>query len=330
MIMKELKCSMKQQEPILVAIKCAVYNHEPYLRDCLEGFVMQKTNFRFVAVVHDDASTDGSAAIIREYEEKYPDIIKPIYEIENQYSKHDGSLGRIMNAAIDATGAKYIATCEGDDYWTDPLKLQKEVDFLESNPDYGLVYTGARVLQEKTGVLSENLSCQQNYVSLLTNEDRIITLTTCFRKELLKKFHQDITCCSQWLMGDLPLWLYFSFYSKIKWLPEITGVYRFLENSASHSTNINKKIKFSLSAFECRKYFDERFSHGQYFKQIATFEFNDLCKISICYNKSIFKVLFDFVRKNSLFSLKNIIKIALYSTKIGRKYHVKKYGKTVL
>lgn len=223
-----------------------------------------------------------------------------------------------------------MALCEGDDYWTDPLKLQKEVDFLESNPDYGLVYTGARVLQEKTGVLSENLSCQQNYVSLLTNEDRIITLTTCFRKELLKKFHQDITCCSQWLMGDLPLWLYFSFYSKIKWLPEITGVYRFLENSASHSTNINKKIKFSLSAFECRKYFDERFSHGQYFKQIATFEFNDLCKISICYNKSIFKVLFDFVRKNSLFSLKNIIKIALYSTKIGRKYHVKKYGKTVL
>ena len=71
----------------LVAIKCTVYNHEPYLRDCLEGFVMQKTNFRFVAIVHDDASTDGSAAIIREYEEKYPDIIKPIYEIENQYRK---------------------------------------------------------------------------------------------------------------------------------------------------------------------------------------------------------------------------------------------------
>ena len=88
--MKELKCSMKQQEPILVAIRCTVYNHEPYLRDCLEGFVMQKTNFRFVAVVHDDASTDNSAAIIREYEEKYHDIIKPIYEADKQYSKRDG------------------------------------------------------------------------------------------------------------------------------------------------------------------------------------------------------------------------------------------------
>ena len=315
-------------EKPIVSICCITFNHARYIRACLDGFIMQKTNFSFEVLINDDCSTDGTIDILKEYSERYPNIIKPIFHDENQYSK---GIRRILATFVyPKVKGKYVALCEGDDYRTDPLKLQKEVDFLESNPDYGLVYTGARVLQEKTGVLSENLSCQQNYVSLLTNEDRIITLTTCFRKELLKKFHQDITCCSQWLMGDLPLWLYFSFYSKIKWLPEITGVYRFLENSASHSTNINKKIKFSLSAFECRKYFDERFSHGQYFKQIATFEFNDLCKISICYNKSIFKVLFDFVRKNSLFSLKNIIKIALYSTKIGRKYHVKKYGKTVL
>ena len=104
----------------LVAIKCLVFNHEPYLRDCLEGFVMQQTDFPFVAIVHDDASTDHSADIIREYAAKYPDIILPIYETENQYSKHDGSLGRIMNTAVDATGAKYVAMCEGDDYWTDP------------------------------------------------------------------------------------------------------------------------------------------------------------------------------------------------------------------
>ena len=315
-------------EKPIVSICCITFNHARYIRACLDGFIMQKTNFSFEVLINDDCSTDGTIDILKEYSERYPNIIKPIFHDENQYSK---GIRRILATFVyPKVKGKYVALCEGDDYWTDPLKLQKEVDFLESNPDYGLVYTGAKVLQEKTGVLSENLSCQQDYVSLLTNEDRIITLTTCFRKELLKKFHQDITCCSQWLMGDLPLWLYFSFYSKIKWLPEITGVYRFLQNSASHSSDINKKIQFSLSAFECRKYFDERFSHGQYFKQIATFEFNDLCKISICYNKSISKVLFDFVRKNSLFSLKNIIKIALYSTKIGRKYHVKKYGKTVL
>ena len=123
----------KEEQPLMVTIRCITYNHEPYIRQCLEGFVMQKTNFRFEAVVHDDASTDGTAAIIREYAEKYPDIIKPLYETENQYSKHDGSLNRIMNAHMHG---KYIAMCEGDDYWIDPLKLQKQVDFLEKNPEY--------------------------------------------------------------------------------------------------------------------------------------------------------------------------------------------------
>lgn len=119
----------------LVSIKCLVYNHGPYLRQCLDGFIMQKTNFDFEVIVHDDASTDNSADIIREYADKYPDIIKPIYETENQYSKKDGSLTKIMNAAIHPN-AKYIASCEGDDYWIDSNKLQKQVDFLEYNQEY--------------------------------------------------------------------------------------------------------------------------------------------------------------------------------------------------
>lgn len=118
--------------PVMVSIRCAAYNHEHYIRQCLDGFVMQKTIFRFEAIVHDDASTDGTVAIIREYAEKYPDIIKPIFETENQYSKRDGSLRRIIDEAC--TG-KYFAICEGDDYWTDPLKLQKQIDFLEAHPD---------------------------------------------------------------------------------------------------------------------------------------------------------------------------------------------------
>lgn len=122
-----------------------MYNHEPFLRQCLDGFVMQQTNFPFEAIVHDDASTDGSAAIIREYAEKYPDIIKPIIETENQYSKHDGSIRRIMDAH---TRGKYVAYCEGDDYWTDPLKLQKQVDFLESHPDYSMCAHRAQVVYE--------------------------------------------------------------------------------------------------------------------------------------------------------------------------------------
>ena len=104
---------------------------------------MQQTSFPFEAIVHDDVSTDGSAAIIREYAEKYPDIIKPIYETENQYSKHDGSLRRIMDAAIHPA-AKYVAVCEGDDYWTDPHKLQLQVDFWNLTPTIPFQFTNIR------------------------------------------------------------------------------------------------------------------------------------------------------------------------------------------
>lgn len=141
-----LEMQNKEQQPLMVTIRCTVFNHERYLRECLEGFVMQKTNFRFEAIVHDDASTDGSAAIIKEYAEKYPEIIKPIYETENQYSKHDGSLGRIMR---EHTHGKYVAFCEGDDYWTDPLKLQKQVDALENNPECKICFG-----------ITETMSCE--------------------------------------------------------------------------------------------------------------------------------------------------------------------------
>ena len=129
----------------MVSIQCLVYNHEPYLRQCLDGFVMQKANFKFEAIVHDDVSTDRSAEIIREYAEKYPDIIKPIFEKENQFSKGFDKLSSIMNAAGKG---KYIALCEGDDYWTDPLKLQKQVDFMEAHPDYAMCFSDAVVTWE--------------------------------------------------------------------------------------------------------------------------------------------------------------------------------------
>ena len=114
----------------LVSISCITYNHKQYIRDAIEGFLMQITNFPVEILIHDDASTDGTAEIIREYEKQYPWLIKPVYQTENQYSKHNGIISKIQY--VRALG-KYIAFCEGDDYWTDPYKLQKMVDFLESN-----------------------------------------------------------------------------------------------------------------------------------------------------------------------------------------------------
>lgn len=121
---------------IMVSIVCDAYNHEKYIADALEGFVMQKTNFAFEVLVHDDASTDRTAEIIRDYEKRYPDLIKPIYETENQYSKEDGSLQRIQYGRVKG---KYIALCEGDDYWTDEYKLQRQYDYMESHQECSLV-----------------------------------------------------------------------------------------------------------------------------------------------------------------------------------------------
>ena len=116
---------------IKISIICNAFNHARYIRDTLDGFVMQKTDFKFEILIHDDASTDETADIIREYEAKYPDLIKPIYQKENQYSK-DVWITDVFQ--LRRSKGKYIALCEGDDYWTDPDKLQKQYDALESHP----------------------------------------------------------------------------------------------------------------------------------------------------------------------------------------------------
>ena len=117
---------------IMVSVICNTYNHEKFIRDALDGIIMQKTDFPFEVLVHDDASTDGTADIIREYEAKYPDLIKPVYQTENQYSKNVKISKEYQFPRVQG---KYIAYCEGDDYWTDPLKLQRQVDAMEAHPE---------------------------------------------------------------------------------------------------------------------------------------------------------------------------------------------------
>ena len=130
-----------------LSICCITYNHAKFIRQALDGFVMQKTNFPFEVLIHDDASTDGTADIIREYEAKYPDIIKPIYQTENQWSK-----GVLISKTCNypRVQGEYVAMCEGDDYWTDPLKLQKQVDFLDSHPDFmGCFHPAKKIWEDK-------------------------------------------------------------------------------------------------------------------------------------------------------------------------------------
>lgn len=247
------------QKP-LVAIRCTTYNQEPYIRETLEGFVMQKTEFPFVAIVHDDASTDTTPDIIREYAEKYPDIIKPIFETENQHSKKDGSLRRIMNEATEATGAEFTAFCEGDDYWIDPLKLQKQVSFLQNNLDYGMSVTACRRYYQQLGEFREyNIGGDITFEKLL-NGNIIHTPSVVVRTELLTLFYssgiiEELQITS---MGDYQRWLWLSANSKIHYLQDVTTVYRILQKSASHGS-YKKWLDFMIDSISIRKFFSNRF-----------------------------------------------------------------------
>lgn len=241
---------------MLVSIRCCAYNHELYIRQCLEGFVMQKTNFRFEAVVHDDASTDGTATIIKEFAERYPDIIRPIYETDNQYSKHNGSLTRIMNSHMRG---KYIAYCEGDDYWIDPLKLQKQVDVLEANPEYSMCCTNCYDYIQKKDEMRYSPLTNKNVIvldDLLYNRNLIATLTVLCRKDLILEYNSKLfTILPKWPLGDYPLWIWVSARGAIYKMPDITAVYRIFPGSASHNEDENIRFLFGLSGFEVQLFF---------------------------------------------------------------------------
>ena len=131
-----------------VSIVCNTFNHEKYIKDALDGFLIQKTNFEYEVLIHDDASTDHTADIIREYEKKYPEIIKPIYQVENQYSK---GIRISKTYQYPRVKGKYIALCEGDDYWTDPHKLQKQFDLMEKHPELDICAHSSTVVEAGSG-----------------------------------------------------------------------------------------------------------------------------------------------------------------------------------
>lgn len=129
---------------VLVSISCIAYNQEKYIAQAIEGFLLQRTNFKYEILIHDDASTDRTADIIREYEHKFPDIIKPVYQTVNQYSQGI-KVGTKYN--LPRAQGKYIAFCEGDDYWIDPLKLQKQVDYMEKHPECSMCFHAVQVVK---------------------------------------------------------------------------------------------------------------------------------------------------------------------------------------
>lgn len=229
-----------------VVITSLAYNHELYVKDALEGFVMQKTNFPVVAIVHEDCSTDNTARIIEEYQKKYPDIIFPIFEEENQYSKQNGTLSHIMRTAIAASGAKYVAMCEGDDYWTDPLKLQKQVDFLESHPDYSMCFHTVNVLHQNTDeiVTKCNMIENRSYTAEEIFDEWVVpTCSAVMRKCCVvnKPNHPDF------IVGDNVLWASCLSMGRIYGMNEAMGVYRRIAGGWTARINSSRRHRYESS-----------------------------------------------------------------------------------
>lgn len=219
-----------------VSIICTCYNHEKYLRTCLDGLVMQKTSFPFEIIVHDDASTDSSAEIIREYEQKYPDLIRPIYETENQYQKNKEIIRQICSAK--ASG-RFFAFCEGDDYWTDPMKLQKQYDFMNAHPDYSLCACSTKWIDQLTGKVKPQGSTDQDMDVplediILEKNGRIFIFVSYFIK---REFYDNFPTW-RFPIGDYPLSVCAALHGKVRMLASPMCVYRY-HAAGSWTQNMN-------------------------------------------------------------------------------------------
>ena len=208
---------MENNNP-LVSICCITYNQEKYIRDTIEGFLMQKISFPIEIIIHDDCSTDNTADIIREYVDKNPELIKPVYQKENQYSQGKN----IDSIVFSYAKGKYIAICEGDDYWTDPTKLQRQTDFLEAHQEYVLVAENAiyhNVKNDKKWKFSKLPERDIDILELLGK--RPFATASVFLRNLGKELETggDVD-------GDTILWCHLSMFGKIRYMENVSSVYR--------------------------------------------------------------------------------------------------------
>lgn len=243
---------------VKVSVMSPVYNQADIVRSCLDGIVNQRTDFAFELLVHDDASIDGTADIIREYAARYPQIVRPVLQTENQYSK-GVLIGKEFLYPI-ARG-EYVALCDGDDCWTDPLKLQKQVDYLDSHPECGLVYGRVNMVDAADGSFICEWGDECPSLHSLIERNVVPAMTAMFRRALWDDYQRDVNPEQyHWLMGDYPLWLYLAGCSSLHCFPEVMGRYSVSRNSMSHFPDPVKQERFNVGTMDVQYYFAERYS----------------------------------------------------------------------
>ena len=228
----------------LVSVLCTAYNHEEYIRDALESIVTQQTDFPFELLVNDDASTDGTAAIIREYAEKYPDIVRPFYQEKNLYSQ---DIDIYYAVFFPNARGKYVAFCEGDDYWTDPTKLQRQVDFLEAHPEYSacvhntlLHYcTGSRPDEE---LVQRGGDCDVEFEDILPGMNTAWHTSSLLAKTPLLADPPDFYyIAAEYGFGDYPYGIWLRHNGPVRFIARTMSAYRICSNDASWSSGVEER-----------------------------------------------------------------------------------------
>lgn len=235
------------QGNILVSISCITFNHAKYLRRCLDGFLMQQINFKYEILIHDDASTDGTKDIIIEYQKKYPDIIKPIIQTENQYSK--GIRGINLKFNINRAKGKYVAFCEGDDFWTDPLKLHKQISLLELDNSLSACATYVNNIGEDNKIIKYARPSQN--IEIYSSTDALVkffpSLTILSRKEIYNNY--DFNKINVFNSDYLNLVLICN-HGNVAMMNFISGSYRIHSEGVYSKNNFYKNSLLSIKSRE--------------------------------------------------------------------------------
>ncbi|MGN1157361.1 MAG: glycosyltransferase [Agathobacter sp.] len=215
-------------EECILSVYCLTYNHEKFIRKTLDGFINQVTKYKYEVIIHDDASTDGTPEIIKEYEEKYPNIIKAVYQKENQYSKGTRIYKNIIEPKLSG---KYTAICEGDDYWCDEKKVELQVEYLETHPECSLCVHNTLLINETGESLQKYINqyktdMDYSYSDVIEAGGSGLFHTSSFmyRTEDRRKMPSDDFAIEG--IGDYPLAIYLSMIGKVHYIGRIMSCYR--------------------------------------------------------------------------------------------------------
>jgi|GEM_PF-503766 len=232
---------------ILLTVVCITYNHENFIEDAINGILLQNTNFSIEIIIHDDASVDKTVTTIKKFEQSYPSLIKTVLQNTNQFSTTGTKF--IVNLLSQAKG-KYIAICEGDDYWTDPYKLQKQVDFLEANPDFSICFHKVQILKDDA-IIEDYITQVPSKVSTiydLIKGNYIHTPSCVFRNRTDKIFGDSFSHVS---IADYYIHIMNAVYGKIYYIDEPMAVYRIHPNSFWSSRTPEEKSLETLISYIC-------------------------------------------------------------------------------